>query len=127
MEKTSRKSLMRILLLSCPVLILSLIIVRSNAASSHAPSSAPSVYIVYTEAPREGVNPKAYHLKTLASVYGSEEEAKGALIYSYKTATSGFSARLTIQQALQLQKQPGVLSVVPDQAVQTHYRTSLDV
>lgn len=50
----------------------------------------------------------------------SEEAAKEALIYSYKHAASGFSAKLTAEQVSELSKQPGVLQVVPSQTVQLH-------
>ncbi|KAJ0923208.1 putative peptidase S8 propeptide/proteinase inhibitor I9 [Helianthus annuus] len=44
----------------------------------------------------------------------SEEAAKGALLYTYKHAACGFSAKLTPKQVEQLSKQPGVLQVVKD-------------
>ncbi|XP_049409397.1 subtilisin-like protease SBT3.9 [Solanum stenotomum] len=85
------------------------------------PSNESKVHIVYTEQPKDQ-EPEEYHIKTLTSVLGSEEAAKEALIYSYKHAASGFSAKLTAEQVSELSKQPGVLQVVPSQTVQLHTR-----
>ncbi|KAK1257967.1 hypothetical protein QJS04_geneDACA024113 [Acorus gramineus] len=81
--------------------------------------SAAAVQIVYVEKP-EGEEPEAYHIRTLASVLGSEEAAKEALIYHYKTAASGFSAKLTPDQVAEISKKPGVLQVVPSRTYQLH-------
>ncbi|MCD7455927.1 hypothetical protein HAX54_030176 [Datura stramonium] len=94
------------------------IITMADSQASQ-PSNEAKVHIVYTEKP-EDQEPEEYHIKTLASVLGSEEAAKEALIYSYKHAASGFSAKLTAEQVSDLSKQPGVLQVVPSQTVQLH-------
>ncbi|XP_075650953.1 subtilisin-like protease SBT3.15 [Castanea sativa] len=87
--------------------------------SSSSSSSEPAVQIVYMERPQD-MEPEAFHIQTLASVLGSEEAAKEALIYSYKTAASGFSAKLTPQQVSLISKLPGVLQVVPSRTLQLH-------
>ncbi|XP_054776387.1 subtilisin-like protease SBT3.9 [Prosopis cineraria] len=84
-----------------------------------ADSSTPAVHIVYTEKP-EDEEPEAYHIRTLAAVLGSEEAAKEALLYSYKSAASGFSAKLSPEQVSQISRQPGVLQVVPSRTLQLH-------
>ncbi|KAE9592453.1 putative peptidase S8 propeptide/proteinase inhibitor I9 [Lupinus albus] len=64
-------------------------------------SSAPAVNIVYTEKP-EGEDPELYYIRILSPVLGSEEAAKESLDYSYKNAASGFSAKLTPQQVVEI-------------------------
>ncbi|XP_022718244.1 subtilisin-like protease SBT3.17 [Durio zibethinus] len=99
-------------------LIIGLIDMAESGDPSKSSSSA-AVHIVYTEKPQDE-QPEAYHIRTLASVLGSEEAAKEALIYSYKTAASGFSAKLTPEQVAEMSKQPGVLQVVPSRTLQLH-------
>ncbi|KAJ8541719.1 hypothetical protein K7X08_002535 [Anisodus acutangulus] len=50
----------------------------------------------------------------------NEEAAKEALIYSYKHAASGFSAKLTPEQVSELSKKPGVLQIVPSERLKIH-------
>ncbi|GAA0160450.1 hypothetical protein Leryth_016041 [Lithospermum erythrorhizon] len=102
------------------VVVLILLFFSSSVWICIAKMGEAKVYIVYTERPEEGVDQESFHVNTLASVYGSEEAAKGALIHSYKHAACGFSAKLTPQQVDQLSKQPGVLQVVPSRTLQLH-------
>ncbi|XWS21908.1 hypothetical protein CRYUN_Cryun30bG0096300 [Craigia yunnanensis] len=110
-----------ILILFCLLIGLCCLIemAESGDSTKSSSSSSSSVHIVYTEKPQDE-QPEAYHIRTLASVLGSEEAAKEALIYSYKTAASGFSAKLTPEQVAEMSKQPGVLQVVPSRTVQLH-------
>ncbi|XP_015896782.3 subtilisin-like protease SBT3.11 [Ziziphus jujuba] len=96
--------------------------VEGDSSSSTTPAavSESAVHIIYTEQPPNNEEPESFHIRTLASVFGSEDAAKEALIYSYKNAASGFSAKLTPQQVLEISKQPGVLQVVPSRTLQLH-------
>ncbi|KAH7671170.1 Tripeptidyl-peptidase II protein [Dioscorea alata] len=101
-------------------LIVVLVFFTLSVLASAAGDGGADVYIVYMEPPLEGDKggPEAYHIRTLASVLGSEEAAREALVYSYKHAASGFSAKLTPKQVSELSKQPGVLQVVPERVYQ---------
>ncbi|XP_020082281.1 subtilisin-like protease SBT3.9 [Ananas comosus] len=84
-----------------------------------AEAEEAKVQIVYVDRP-EGADPEEFHIRTLGAVLGSEEAAKEAVIYHYTHAASGFSAKLTLKQVEELQKQAGVLQVVPSRTYQLH-------
>ncbi|XP_062181128.1 subtilisin-like protease SBT3.6 [Phragmites australis] len=108
-----------------PLLIL-LFLGAAAAAMAAEPEQAPpaeaqeaAVHIVYVDRP-EDADPEEFHIRTLAAVLGSAEKARDAVLYHYKHAASGFSAKLTPEQVAELKKQPGVLQVVPSQTYQLH-------
>nr|CAB3461371.1 unnamed protein product [Digitaria exilis] len=74
---------------------------EQNAAPAAAQEAA--VHIVYVDRP-EGADPEEFHLRTLTPVLGSEQKAKDAVLYHYKHAASGFSAKLTPQQVEELKR-----------------------
>ena len=91
------------------------------AAASSTPENSQdrSVHIIYVDRP-ESEDPEPFHVRTLASVLGSEEAAKDAIIYHYTHAASGFSAKLTAEQAEQLEKKEEVLQVMQDKILHVH-------
>ncbi|KAI3689043.1 hypothetical protein L2E82_46991 [Cichorium intybus] len=110
---------------SSSIISLSLIFIisiSSSMAETDSSVSAPleaAVHIVYTERPQHE-ELEIYHLRTLSSVLGSEEAAKGALLYTYKHAACGFSAKLTPEQVEEISKQPGVLQVTESRTYKLH-------
>ncbi|EFJ12458.1 hypothetical protein SELMODRAFT_425502 [Selaginella moellendorffii] len=77
-------------------------------------SSKP--YIVYLGG-KKGISADTLtttHYDLLVKATGSMEVASAAMIYSYKYVFSGFSARLTKEQADKLSRMPEVLSVHPN-------------
>uniref|UniRef100_A0A0A8XN12 Inhibitor I9 domain-containing protein n=1 Tax=Arundo donax TaxID=35708 RepID=A0A0A8XN12_ARUDO len=93
----------------------------STMAAEPEQQAAPAahVHIVYVDRSKDA-DPEEFHLRTLTPVLGSEQKAKDAVLYHYKHAASGFSAKLTPEQVEELKKQPGVLQVVPSQAYHLH-------
>ncbi|KQK06071.1 subtilisin-like protease SBT3.17 [Brachypodium distachyon] len=98
----------------------SLVEIAMAAEPEQAPAApVAAVHIVYVDRP-ESADAEEFHIRTLAPVLGSEEKAKDAVLYHYKHAASGFSAKLTPEQVEDLKKQPGVLQVVASQTYQLH-------
>ncbi|KAL1565701.1 subtilisin-like protease SBT3.18 [Salvia divinorum] len=76
-------------------------------------TSSSHVYIVYLGHAHH-TNPLLtyeHHVRHLASVFHSKEEAKEAMVYSYKHSLSGFAATLNASQAAILTNTRGVISV----------------
>lgn len=94
--------------------------INITSGTPAAAAAEGEVHIIYTEQPPQGLEPETHHLNTLTQVIGSEEAAKGVLLYVYKHAACGFSAKLTTDQVEQLSKQPGVLQVVKSGTAQLH-------
>ncbi|KAJ7953265.1 Subtilisin-like protease [Quillaja saponaria] len=87
------------------------------------------VYVVYMGS-RTGEDPndilKQNH-QMLASVHGgSTEQAQESHVYSYRHGFRGFAAKLTDDQASQISKMPGVVSVFPNSKRKLHTTHSWD-
>ncbi|XP_011090078.1 subtilisin-like protease SBT3.18 [Sesamum indicum] len=86
------------------------------------------VYIVYLGGVHnhDPVLTSENHLQLLTSVFQSKEEAKQAMIYSYKHVLSGFAATLNEGQATILANTKGVISVFESKTLQLHTTRSWD-
>ncbi|XP_006650871.1 subtilisin-like protease SBT3.17 [Oryza brachyantha] len=91
-------------------LLLAVAVAVAMAAAEEGPAAN---YLVFVDAPPSGVICTTYQLGILAAALGSEEKAKGAIIYNYKNVVSGFSARLTPSELEAVKKQPQVNRVLP--------------
>jgi hypothetical protein len=65
-----------------------------------------SVQIEYMDRASGEDDPEATHVKTLVVVLNMEEEARKAILYSYKHTVNGFSAKLTPEQVDSLSSMP---------------------
>ncbi|KAK6123903.1 hypothetical protein DH2020_042346 [Rehmannia glutinosa] len=66
------------------------------------------------------------HTKLLTSFLGSEQKAKDSIFYSYKRNINGFAAVLEEEEATEIAKHPGVVSVLLNQGRKLHTTHSWD-
>ncbi|KAG6790768.1 hypothetical protein POTOM_006933 [Populus tomentosa] len=91
--------------------------------------SSSKVYVVYMGS-KSGDDPddvlsQNHHM--LASVHGgSVEQAQASHLYTYRHGFKGFAAKLTGEQASQIAKMPGVVSVFPNSKRKLHTTHSWD-
>ncbi|TKY70215.1 Subtilisin protease SBT5.3 [Spatholobus suberectus] len=87
------------------------------------------VYVVYMGS-KTGEDPDdilKHNHQMLAAVHsGSIEQAKASHVYSYRHGFRGFAAKLTNEQAYQISKMPGVVSVFPNSKRKLHTTHSWD-
>ncbi|KAF7804593.1 subtilisin-like protease SBT1.2 [Senna tora] len=60
-----------------------------------------------------------WHLSFIQQTISSDENPSSRLLYSYRSAMDGFAAQLTQSELDHLQKLPDVISIRPDQKLQT--------
>ncbi|KAL5708637.1 hypothetical protein ACHQM5_019408 [Ranunculus cassubicifolius] len=91
-------------------------------------SSTKHVYIVYLgiNQHHDPVLTTRSHFQLLSNIFSSEEEAKEAMVYSYKHSFSGFSAVLNSTQATTLTSMEGVISVFQSRTLKLHTTRSWD-
>ncbi|KQK16474.1 subtilisin-like protease SBT3.4 [Brachypodium distachyon] len=100
-------------------LALVLAVAAASREKKHLADATACVYVVMVKPPAGGVDITAYHIDILATVLG-RDKAKEALVYSYKSALSGFAAKLTPAQVAVLQKHPNVIQALPDKQYSLH-------
>ncbi|XP_057765175.1 subtilisin-like protease SBT5.4 [Salvia miltiorrhiza] len=101
----------------------------------HQPALATKkAYVVYLGAHSHGPEPTSAdlhrvttsHTQLLSSFLGSEDKAEDALIHSYERHINGFSAFLEEEEAAEIAKQAGVVSVFLNQGKKLHTTHSWD-
>ncbi|XP_057827195.1 CO(2)-response secreted protease [Cryptomeria japonica] len=107
------------------VLFCSLIL---GSIASDANEEDEKMYVVYMGSSREKERDLLVrsHVQLLSSVWGSRNQAEESLVNSYTYAFTGFSAKLSSQQASALADKPGVVSVFPDPILELHTTQSWD-
>ncbi|XP_020228756.1 subtilisin-like protease SBT3.9 [Cajanus cajan] len=87
------------------------------------------VYVVYmgSKTGQDADDFLKHHHQMLAVVHsGSIEQAQASHVYSYRHGFRGFAAKLTDEQAYQISKMPGVVSVFPNAKRKLHTTHSWD-
>ncbi|XP_057827210.2 CO(2)-response secreted protease [Cryptomeria japonica] len=107
------------------VLFCSLIL---GSLASDANEEEEKMYVVYMGSSRDEEPDLLMrsHVQLLSSVWGSRNQAEESLVNSYKYAFTGFSAKLSSQQANALAEKPEVVSVFPDPILELHTTQSWD-
>ncbi|KAK1554496.1 hypothetical protein Q3G72_013069 [Acer saccharum] len=113
------KGLSIIFLVLCFFLV-SFFIDETSAADDQA-NINNGVYIVYMGAAASSNG--YYRSQLLGSLLKRKENA---LVHNYKHGFSGFAARVSAEEALELSKKPGVVSVFPDPLLKLHTTRSWD-
>ncbi|XP_057732880.1 subtilisin-like protease SBT1.4 [Arachis stenosperma] len=93
----------------------------SSSTSDASSSDAPHTYIIHvskSQKPSHFASPHHWYHSILRSLPSSVDHT--TLLYTYNYALHGFSVRLTAAQAAALQRNPAILSVVPDQIRHPH-------
>ncbi|GAA0141876.1 serine protease [Lithospermum erythrorhizon] len=109
------------------LLILLCIYLCSDSIVIHA-NKESNVYIAYLgDRPHDDHHRiLESHHDLLASVVGSKEEAAKCMVHNYKYGFSGFSAKLTEDQAKQLAAKPDVIHLLPDLGFKPQARSAPD-
>ncbi|XP_052207257.1 cucumisin-like [Diospyros lotus] len=105
------------------LLHLSLLLLKPEAADSHAPRQA---YIVYMgDTPEDGFSTSSLQTSLLQEVLGSND-VSASLLYSYKKSFNGFAAMLTEDEKTRIAEMDEVISVFPNEKYQLHTTRSWD-
>ncbi|MCL7049116.1 hypothetical protein MKW94_022595, partial [Papaver nudicaule] len=122
--------LSRISNILCLVTVITCLSVLEISHCFSSPASTSKVYVVYMGSRGTDENPdeilkQNHHMLSLVHG-GSFEQAEASHIYSYRHSFRGFAAKLTEDQAQELTRIPGVVSVFPNSKRSLHTTHSWD-
>ncbi|KAJ7966548.1 Subtilisin-like protease [Quillaja saponaria] len=101
-----------------PIVLLLLIFSHKYAIADKKHQQTKGTYIIHMDKsnmPASFDDHLNWYDSSLKSVSGAAE-----MLYTYKYVVDGFSTRLTAQEAELLEKQPGILSVIPEVRYELH-------
>ncbi|XP_076927058.1 subtilisin-like protease SBT5.3 [Bidens hawaiensis] len=119
---------------SCTVSVTSVYLLLFSALLYRPTFAAKRSYVVYLGAHSHNLEAslidldqvKDSHYEFLGSCLGSKDKAKDAIFYSYTRHINGFAAILEDEEAAQIAKQPGVVSVFLNKGRKLHTTRSWD-
>ncbi|KAI3803335.1 hypothetical protein L1987_31485 [Smallanthus sonchifolius] len=106
-------------LLLCFLFIFSFVSVIQSIHTK--PIDQTKTYIIHASKSEKPITFSTHHgwySSVLRSVSSSNQQSE--ILYTYERSVNGFSARLTLAQASQIRRLPGILSVIPDRRRTLH-------
>ncbi|KAF5797557.1 putative peptidase S8 propeptide/proteinase inhibitor I9 [Helianthus annuus] len=81
-------------------------------------------YIVQLSCPPDHINAETEHLeswyKTFLPTVNTDSDEKPEMVYAYRNVLKGFAAKLTVEQASEIEKLDGAILAQPERVLSLH-------